>query len=141
MICSWPWTMCDRLWLMTESGFYSGEPETLMNDGTMDKMFNVPGLIFDKNIKSFTYDGGFRITKEFKFECAHALTGYDGKCSHIHGHSYKLRVTVKGKPIDDPKSPKFGMVLDFNDLEKIIKENIIDKFDHALRFKKRCTSG
>lgn len=73
-----------------------------------------------------------RITKEFKFECAHALTGYDGKCSHIHGHSYKLRVTVKGEPIDDPKSPKFGMVVDFNDLKKIIKDNIVDKFDHAL---------
>src|SRR5574344_141571 len=55
--------MCDRLWLMTESGFYSGEPETLMNNGTMDKMFNVPGLIFDRTIKSFTYDGNFKNNK------------------------------------------------------------------------------
>jgi iron complex transport system ATP-binding protein len=55
--------MCNRLWLMTESGFYSGEPEPLMNNGTMDKMFNVPGLIFDKNIKSFTYDGNFKNNK------------------------------------------------------------------------------
>lgn len=73
-----------------------------------------------------------RITKEFKFECAHALTGYNGKCSHIHGHSYTLRVTVRGEPIDDPKNPKYGMIIDFNDLKKIINDNIVDKFDHAL---------
>ncbi|MCI1719493.1 MAG: 6-carboxytetrahydropterin synthase QueD [Bacteroidales bacterium] len=73
-----------------------------------------------------------RITKEFRFECAHALKGYDGKCSHIHGHSYTLRVTVKGEPISDPKSPKYGMVIDFNDLKRIVCDNIVDKFDHAL---------
>lgn len=73
-----------------------------------------------------------RITKEFRFECAHALTGYDGKCSHIHGHSYSLRITVRGEPIADPKSPKYGMIIDFNDLKKIVGRSIIDKFDHAL---------
>jgi 6-pyruvoyltetrahydropterin/6-carboxytetrahydropterin synthase len=73
-----------------------------------------------------------RITKEFSFEAAHALKGYDGPCSNIHGHSYMLSVTVSGIPVEDPHSPKLGMVMDFSDLKKIIKENIIDPFDHSL---------
>lgn len=39
-----------------------------------------------------------RLTKEFSFEAAHALDGYDGPCREIHGHSYRLFVTVKGCP-------------------------------------------
>lgn len=73
-----------------------------------------------------------RITKEFRFEAAHALTGYDGPCKGIHGHSYKLSVTIKGIPSKEMESPKKGMVMDFGDLKKIIKRNIIDRFDHAL---------
>ncbi len=73
-----------------------------------------------------------RITKKFEFEMAHALAGYDGLCSNIHGHSYKLFVTVKGEPITDSKSPKDGMVFDFSELKKIIQKEIIVKFDHAL---------
>ena len=73
-----------------------------------------------------------RITREFCFEGAHALEGYDGKCCHIHGHSYRLAVTVIGEPVEKENSPKKGMVIDFTDLKKIVGENIIDKFDHAL---------
>ena len=73
-----------------------------------------------------------RLTKEFRFEAAHALRGYDGPCKSIHGHSYKLTVTVSGTPIQDPDSPKKGMVMDFGDLKEIIKKNIIDSFDHSL---------
>ncbi len=73
-----------------------------------------------------------RITKEFHFEAAHALRGYDGPCKSIHGHSYKLAVTITGTPIGDKKSPKVGMVMDFGDLKEIIKKNIIDAVDHSL---------
>jgi 6-pyruvoyltetrahydropterin/6-carboxytetrahydropterin synthase len=73
-----------------------------------------------------------RITKEFSFEAAHALLGYDGPCRSIHGHSYKLSVTVSGVPVEAGGSPKKGMVMDFGDLKKIIKKNIIDSMDHAL---------
>jgi 6-pyruvoyltetrahydropterin/6-carboxytetrahydropterin synthase len=72
------------------------------------------------------------ITKEFSFEAAHALEGYDGPCRNIHGHSYKLYVTVTGTPNPDPASPKKGMVMDFSDLKKIVKSNITDPLDHAL---------
>jgi 6-pyruvoyltetrahydropterin/6-carboxytetrahydropterin synthase len=77
-----------------------------------------------------------RITKQFSFETGHALYGYDGKCRNVHGHSYKLSVTVIGTPISDTHNVKFGMVIDFTDLKKIVKEEIVDKFDHATVFNK-----
>lgn len=75
-----------------------------------------------------------RITKQFGFETGHALYGYDGKCKNVHGHSYKLSVTVIGIPILDRNNVKFGMVIDFTDLKKIVKEEIVDQFDHATVF-------
>ena len=75
-----------------------------------------------------------RITKQFSFETGHALYGYDGKCKNVHGHSYKLSVTVIGTPIADRNNVKFGMVIDFSDLKKIVKEEIVDVFDHATVF-------
>ncbi|MGL2962436.1 6-pyruvoyl trahydropterin synthase family protein [Flavobacterium sp. RSB2_4_14] len=75
-----------------------------------------------------------RITKQFSFETGHALYGYDGKCKNVHGHSYKLSVTVIGKPITDNTNVKFGMVIDFSDLKKIVREEIVDLFDHATVF-------
>ncbi len=73
-----------------------------------------------------------RVTKEFRFESAHALMGYDGPCRNVHGHSYELSVTVAGTPVEDPESVKLGMVMDFGDLKRIIKKQIVDPFDHAL---------
>ena len=82
----------------------------------------------------FTYfcNMKIRITKHFDFETAHALPGYDGKCKNIHGHSYQLYVTVIGAPINDNTNPKNGMVMDFGDLKKIVKEEIVTIFDHAI---------
>ena len=77
-----------------------------------------------------------RITKQFTFETGHALYGYDGKCKNVHGHSYKLSVTVIGKPITDTNHVKFGMVIDFSDLKMIVKEDIVNVFDHATVFNK-----
>ncbi|WP_178986485.1 6-pyruvoyl trahydropterin synthase family protein [Winogradskyella helgolandensis] len=77
-----------------------------------------------------------RITKQFSFETGHALYGYDGKCKNVHGHSYHLFVTVIGTPIADATNVKFGMVIDFGDLKKIVKEEIVDVFDHATVFNK-----
>jgi 6-pyruvoyltetrahydropterin/6-carboxytetrahydropterin synthase len=77
-----------------------------------------------------------RITKQFSFETGHALYGYDGKCKNVHGHSYKLDVTVIGWPISDNTNVKFGMVIDFGDLKTIVKDEIVDVFDHATVFNK-----
>lgn len=77
-----------------------------------------------------------RITKLFTFETGHALHGYDGKCKNVHGHSYKLEVTVIGSPINDTNHIKNGMVIDFGDLKHIVNKEIVDEFDHATVFNK-----
>jgi 6-pyruvoyltetrahydropterin/6-carboxytetrahydropterin synthase len=73
-----------------------------------------------------------RVTKEFSFEMAHALWNYDGPCRNVHGHSYRLFVTLSGIPLIDPQNPKNGMVIDFSDLKKIVKKEIVSLFDHAV---------
>ena len=72
-----------------------------------------------------------RLTKEFTFEAAHALDGYDGLCREVHGHSYRLFVTVKGVPEPDPRSPKYGMVMDFGDLKRLVHGAVVSRLDHA----------
>ena len=79
-----------------------------------------------------------RLSKEFRFEMGHALLNYDGLCRHIHGHSYKLIITVIGEPIEDGLNPKLGMVMDFSDLKAAVKEPIVDYFDHSLVINKEA---
>lgn len=76
-----------------------------------------------------------RLTKEFTFEMAHVLEGYDGPCRNVHGHSYRLKVTVIGSPINDITNPKLGMVMDFGQLKSIVKQKVVDRFDHVLLVK------
>ena len=73
-----------------------------------------------------------RLTKEFSFEMAHALPAYEGKCRNIHGHSYRLFVTVEGAPLSEAGAPTDGMVLDFHSLKERVEEAIVEPFDHAL---------
>jgi 6-pyruvoyltetrahydropterin/6-carboxytetrahydropterin synthase len=67
------------------------------------------------------------VTKIFEFEAAHHLPGYDGDCKRLHGHSYKLEVTVSGEV-----NEKTGMVMDFKLLKEIVQERVINQFDHQL---------
>ncbi len=73
-----------------------------------------------------------RVTKEFNFEMAHALWNYDGACKNIHGHSYRLFVTLIGIPSSDPTDPKLGMVIDFKNLKSLVENPVVEFFDHAL---------
>jgi 6-pyruvoyltetrahydropterin/6-carboxytetrahydropterin synthase len=73
-----------------------------------------------------------RLTRLFTFETAHALQNYKGGCRNIHGHSYRLEVTIIGTPIVSETHPNDGMVMDFKDLKKLVQETIIDPIDHAL---------
>ncbi|MBU3677768.1 MAG: 6-carboxytetrahydropterin synthase [Chitinophagaceae bacterium] len=79
-----------------------------------------------------------RLTKEFKFEMSHALHNYDGLCKNIHGHTYHLSVTLLGKPIQNTQDVKLGMVIDFSDLKKIVNEQILNTYDHALVINKEA---
>jgi len=82
-----------------------------------------------------------RVTKSFSLEMAHVLSNYDGPCKNIHGHSYKLFVTISGVPIRDEKNLRDGMVIDFSELKAIVEREIIDKFDHSVVIGKKHDSS
>lgn len=65
------------------------------------------------------------LTKEFTFCGAHKLKWHQGKCKNLHGHTYKMQVSVKGVP------NKNGIIIDFADLDKIVKSIVIEKIDHS----------
>lgn len=71
------------------------------------------------------------LTKIFRFEAAHNLPYYYGSCHLLHGHSYKLEVTVLGLVNNDPENTKCGMIIDFKDLKKIVEEKVINIYDHS----------
>ena len=73
-----------------------------------------------------------RVTKKFTFETAHSLLNHDGPCKNIHGHSYKLSVTIIGTPLHQNNHPKNGMIIDFGDLKKLVNEAVVNDYDHAL---------
>lgn len=81
-----------------------------------------------------------RLNKSFTFEASHALLNYDGKCRNIHGHSYKLEVTVIGEPFSEKGHPKDGLLIDFGDLKEIVNKEIIDIFDHTLIIQKEYSN-
>lgn len=69
---------------------------------------------------------------------SHALLNYDGLCRNIHGHSYKLQITVADEPMQSAGSPKDGMVIDFSILKKIIQEQIISQLYHSLMINEKA---
>lgn len=71
------------------------------------------------------------ITRRLEFDAGHRIPNHAGQCRHIHGHRYKLEVTVKGEIISTPGTEDEGMLIDFGLIKKIGTELIVDKFDHA----------
>lgn len=66
------------------------------------------------------------VRKEYFFEAAHFICNHPGKCRHMHGHSYRLFVSVEGQP-----NPETGMIIDFYDLSRVVEEKIIKRLDHT----------
>ncbi|MFH1462055.1 MAG: 6-carboxytetrahydropterin synthase QueD [bacterium] len=65
------------------------------------------------------------LTKKFTFDAAHRLSNYAGKCKNLHGHTYLLEVTIKGRV-----NKRTGMVMDFEDIKKIVDKLVLKKLDH-----------
>lgn len=78
-----------------------------------------------------------KLTKIFHFETAHAIHGYEGACKNIHGHSYELHVTVTAAANTDDYIPAPGFVIDFKEIKKIVKEQVIVNLDHKLLLSKQ----
>lgn len=74
----------------------------------------------------------YYLKTEASFDSAHFLYGYKGKCSNIHGHRWKIEVTVRSSSLQETGNQK-GMIMDFSDLKKEVKA-IADYYDHALIF-------
>ena len=73
-----------------------------------------------------------RITKIFHFEMAHAIYGYNGACQHIHGHSYKLYVTLTSSERGRDYIVAPGFLFDFKDLKELVNAAVVKKLDHKL---------
>jgi 6-pyruvoyltetrahydropterin/6-carboxytetrahydropterin synthase len=73
-----------------------------------------------------------QITKIFRFEMAHAIHGYPGKCKDIHGHSYELHVTVASHDKNKNFLPGAGLVIDFRELKHIVNDGLVRQLDHKL---------
>lgn len=69
------------------------------------------------------------IRKHFRFEAAHVLPHHPGKCSRLHGHSYRLEVAVRG-PLQQA-GPARGMVVDFDEISAVVRPLVIERLDHA----------
>ncbi len=67
-----------------------------------------------------------RVTRRFSFEAAHHLPFHQGKCHRLHGHHYRLEVTVEGPLRED------GMVIDFDELEGLVEREVLSGLDHQL---------
>ena len=65
------------------------------------------------------------VSKVFKFDSAHKLPFYEGKCKNLHGHTWKLIASFEGNP------GKNGLILDFRTIKQIVNEKIIEKIDHV----------
>lgn len=63
--------------------------------------------------------------RRFDFEAAHELPNHPGKCRQLHGHSYRLVVSV-----DRPVEPNSGMAIDFSDLKQVVRAEVVDRLDH-----------
>lgn len=70
------------------------------------------------------------LTKTFHFEAAHYLPGHKGKCARLHGHSYKLEVSVRGAIKQVPGTSEDGMVIDFGYLATSVQASVLEKLDH-----------
>lgn len=86
------------------------------------------------------------VTKEYSWAMAHMLAEHPGLCKNIHGHNYKMEVTISKIDIehegyaDGENSFKItGMVMDFKDLKKIVQEKLVDKLDHAFMYNQFST--
>ena len=65
------------------------------------------------------------LCRDFKFDAAHNLIKYHGKCERLHGHTYRLKVTLEGHPDEE------GMVADFAEVKRAVKELVLAKLDHS----------
>ncbi len=71
-----------------------------------------------------------RLSKTFEFQAAHRIPNHKEKCKNIHGHNYEVKLVFEGKEIEKEGYSSSGMLIDFGDVKKLVK-NLIDEIDHS----------
>jgi 6-pyruvoyltetrahydropterin/6-carboxytetrahydropterin synthase len=66
----------------------------------------------------------FEVSVEETFPAGHALRNYHGKCENVHGHNYRVRLTIRGEQLDQA-----GLLVDFSDVKRVLRA-ITDRLDH-----------
>lgn len=72
----------------------------------------------------------YQLTTEHSFDSAHFLAGYDGKCGNLHGHRWRVLLTVQSEKLREDRQQK-GMCVDFAELKKDLRTEL-DALDHVL---------
>ena len=71
------------------------------------------------------------ITRRLEFDAGHRIPHHASKCRHLHGHRYAIEITLSGEIIRTEGAAEQGMVMDFSDVKRIAKEQVVDAWDHA----------
>lgn len=71
------------------------------------------------------------ITRKFEFDAGHRISTHQSQCRNLHGHRYVLEVTISGGIITDAGAPEQGMVMDFSGIKRLIREALVEQWDHA----------
>jgi len=71
------------------------------------------------------------ITRKLEFDAGHRIPDHKSQCRNLHGHRYRLEITLTGAVIEDEGSSDHGMIMDFSDVKAIAKEHLVDVWDHA----------
>jgi len=72
-----------------------------------------------------------QITRRLEFDAGHRIPNHNSQCKHLHGHRYALEITLTGDIITQEGVSEQGMVMDFSDVKRIAKEQVVDAWDHA----------
>lgn len=71
------------------------------------------------------------ITRRLEFDAGHRIPNHNSQCKHLHGHRYAIEITLSGDIIMQEGISEQGMVMDFSDVKRIAKEQVVDAWDHA----------
>ncbi len=72
-----------------------------------------------------------KITRRLEFDAGHRIPNHNSQCKHLHGHRYAIEITLSGEVIKAAGVSDEGMVMDFSDVKRIAKEQVVDAWDHA----------
>ncbi len=72
-----------------------------------------------------------QITRRLEFDAGHRIPNHNSQCRHLHGHRYAIEITLSGDVITAEGVSDQGMVMDFSDVKRIAKEQVVNAWDHA----------